>query len=99
MGKSAPEHICIEGVIMKEDRKNKRQERRERARQKQQATRVRTMLFIGLGAALLVLGFIWPSLRPITDIVPVDVGAKPQANRNSMGEPNAPIQIVEFSDF
>ncbi|HEU0297071.1 MAG TPA: thioredoxin domain-containing protein [Anaerolineales bacterium] len=84
---------------MKEEKKNKRQERRERARQKEQATRVRTMIFIALGAALLVLGFIWPSLRPITDIVPVDVGPKPQVDRNSMGDPNAPIQIVEYSDF
>lgn len=84
---------------MKEERKNKRQERRERARQKQQATRMRTMAIIAVGAALLVLGFIWPSLRPITDIVPVDLEPKPQANRNSMGDPNAPIQIVEYSDF
>jgi protein-disulfide isomerase len=99
MGKSAPEHIFIEGVIMKEEKKNKRQERRERARQKEQATRMRTMLFIGLGAALVVLGFIWPQLRPITDLVPVDVGPKPQVNRNSMGDPNAPVQIVEYSDF
>src|SRR5574341_682509 len=57
------------------------------------------MLFIGLGAALVVLGLIWPQLRPITDLVPVDVQPKPQANRNSMGDPNAPIQIEEFSDF
>lgn len=84
---------------MKEEKKNKRQERRDRARKKEQASRVRTMIFIALGAALLVLGFIWPSLRPIADLVPVDVAAKPQADRNSMGDPNAPIQIAEYSDF
>ena len=84
---------------MKEEKKNKRQERRERAKQKEQAARVRTMIFIALGAALVVLGLIWPQLQPITDLVPVDVAPKSQVNRNSMGDPNAPIQIVEFSDF
>ena len=84
---------------MKEEKKNKRQERRERARQKEQASRVRTMVFIAIGAALLVLGFIWPQLRPITDIVTVETEPKSNANRNSMGDPNAPIQIVEYSDF
>jgi protein-disulfide isomerase len=99
MGKSSPKYICIEGVIMKEEKKNKRQERRERARQQEQASRVRTMLIIAVGAALLVLAFIWPSLRPIADIVTVETEPKPSANRNSIGDPNAPIQIVEYSDF
>lgn len=84
---------------MKEEKKNKRQERRDRAKQRQQASRMRTMVFIAVGAALLVLGFIWPSLRPITDIVPVDVAPKPNAERNSMGVPDAPIKIVEYSDY
>lgn len=82
-----------------EEKKNKRLERRDRAKQKQQASRVRTMVFIAVGAALLVLGFIWPSLRPIADIVPVTVEPKPNANRNSMGDPNAPIKLEEFSDY
>lgn len=84
---------------MKEEKKNKRQERRDRARQKEQASRIRTMLFIGIGAALLVLGFIWPQLQPIRDIVTVETEPRSNANRNSMGDPNAPIQIVEYSDF
>lgn len=84
---------------MKEEKKNKRQERRERARQKEQASRIRTMIIIAVGAVLLVLGFLWPSLRPIADIVPVNIEPKSNADRNSMGDPNAPIQIVEYSDF
>lgn len=84
---------------MKEEKKNKRQERREMARQKEKASRVRTMIIIAVGAALLVLGFIWPSLRPIADIVTVQTEPKPNANGNSMGDPNAPIQIAEYSDF
>ena len=84
---------------MKEEKKNKRQERREKARRQEQASRMRTMIFIAVGAALLVLGFIWPSLRPIADIVTVTTEPRPNADRNSMGDANAPIQIVEFSDF
>ena len=84
---------------MIEEKKNKRQERRDRAKQKEQASRVRTMAIIAVGAALLVLGFIWPSLRPITDIVTVEAEPRPTAEGNSMGDPNAPIQIVEYSDF
>jgi len=82
-----------------EEKKNKRQERRERAKQKEQASRVRTMAIIAVGAALLVLGFIWPSLRPITDIVTVEAEPRPNVEGNSIGDPNAPIQIVEYSDF
>jgi len=84
---------------MTEEKKNKRQERRDKARQKSQAGRARTMAFIIVGAALLVLGFIWPSLKPITDIVTVEAPARSNIDRNSMGDPNAPIQIVEFADF
>ena len=84
---------------MKEEKKNKRQERREKAKQKEQASRVRTMIYIAIGAALLVLGFIWPSLRPITDIVTVETEPRPNADGNSTGDPTAPIQIVEYGDF
>ena len=84
---------------MIEEKRNKRQERRDKARQRSQVSRNRTMVYIAIGAALLVLAFIWPSLRPITDIVTVEVEPKPQAEGTSMGDPNAPIQLVEFSDF
>jgi protein-disulfide isomerase len=84
---------------MKEDKKNKRQERRDKARQKAQGGRTRTMALITVGAALLVFGFIWPSLKPITDIVTVQAAARTKVDRNSLGDPNAPIKIVEFADF
>jgi len=84
---------------MKEEKKNKRQERRERARQKEQAGRTRTLILITVGAVLLVLAFIGPQLIPIANIVTVDIDPKPNADRNSMGDPNAPIHIEEYSDF
>jgi protein-disulfide isomerase len=99
MGKFARKHICIEGVIMKEEKKSKRLERRDKAKQKTQANRTRTMLIISVGAVLLVGAFIYNQARPITDLVAVESNPRPNAERNTAGDPNAPIQIVEFSDF
>ena len=38
-------------------------------------------------------------LAPVEEIVKVASSLHPQADGNSMGDPNAPIQIVEFGDF
>jgi protein-disulfide isomerase len=98
MGKFAFKYL-IEGVLMNEERKNKRLERREKAQQRERANRLRTMGLIGIGAALIVGAFIWSSLQPVTGIVTVASEPRPMVDRNSMGDPNAPIQIVEFSDY
>ena len=84
---------------MNTDRKSKRQERREKAEQRERASRLRTMGLIVVGVALLVFLFISQQLKPIADIVKVESNARPNADRNSMGDAKAPIQIVEYSDF
>lgn len=84
---------------MKEDRKNKRQERRDKARQREQTSRLRTMGLIAIGAAILVYLFISQQVAAIRDVVAAEIEPKSYANGNSMGDPNAPIQIVEYSDF
>jgi len=38
-------------------------------------------------------------LKPAAAVVSVDLGTPPNANDNTMGDPNAPIKIEEFSDF
>ena len=81
------------------DKKSKRQERREKIRQQEQRSRLTTIALITLGAALLVVAFIYPSLKPIANVVAVDSGTHFQPNDNGMGDPNAPIKIEEFSDF
>jgi len=81
------------------DRKSKRQERRQKAEQRERASRLRTIGLIVVGAALLVFLFISQQLKPIVDIATVESNARPSADRNNAGDPNAPIQIVEFSDF
>lgn len=81
------------------EKRSKRQERRKNMK-KQEARGRRFMIgLISLGAALLVFAFVWPSIRPIADIVSVESGTYPNANDNTMGDPNAPIMIEEFADF
>ena len=38
-------------------------------------------------------------LDPVAEIITVEPNPRPNADRNSMGDPNAPIQIVEYGDF
>ena len=84
---------------MSTDRKSKRQERREKAEKRERASRLRTMGLIVVGVAILVFLFISQQAKPIAGIVTVEPNARPNANRNSMGDPKVPIQIVEYSDF
>lgn len=84
---------------MSPEKKSKRQERREKIKQQQMRSRLITISFVTLGAALLVFAFLYPSIKPIAEVVAVDVGSHPNPNDNAMGDPNAPIKIEEFSDF
>jgi protein-disulfide isomerase len=84
---------------MSVEKKSKRQERREKIKQQEQRNRLFTIGLITIGAALLVFAFVWPSIRPIADVVSIDPGTHPNPDDNSMGDPNAPIVIEEFSDF
>ena len=84
---------------MSPDKKSKRQERREKIKQQETRKRLITIVLVVLGAALLVFAFIYPSVKPIADVIAVEVGTHPTPNDNAMGDPNAPIKIEEFSDF
>lgn len=84
---------------MSSEKKSRRQERREKIKKQEQRSRLWTILLIVVGAGLLVFAFVWPTLRPVAAVVSIDPGTHPNANDNSMGDPNAPIRIEEFSDF
>jgi protein-disulfide isomerase len=84
---------------MSTERKSKRQQRREKIKKQESRSRLWMIILIVLGAALLVFAFVWPSLRPVAEVVSIDPGTHPNPNDNSMGDPNAPIKIEEFSDF
>ena len=84
---------------MSPDKKSKRQERRERIRQQETRRRLLTIGLITVGAILLVFAVVWPQIRPVAAVVAVDPVTYPNANDNTMGDPNAQIKIEEFADF
>jgi protein-disulfide isomerase len=98
MGKSIVRNLQ-QGVVMSPDKKSKRQERREKVKQQAARGRMITIALITLGALLLVFAFLYPSLKPIAAVSAVKVDLPATYSDNSMGDPNAPIKIEEFSDF
>ncbi len=76
----------------------RRQEMKDKRRKRQQKQRVIIFSVIGV-AVLVILGIaIIPSMLPVAikQVTPI---TPPQANGSSMGDPNAPVKIVEYSDF
>jgi protein-disulfide isomerase len=78
---------------------SKRQERREQMRRKEQTGRLTTIALITVGALFVVFALIYPQVKPILDVVTAEPLSRPSVDRNSMGDPNAPIQITMYSDF
>jgi protein-disulfide isomerase len=76
--------------------------RAQRAAKQRQQRRIVAGSIIGAIVVLVVLiGSLWifNSNQPVGDItVPTEV-ARPQANFNAMGNPDAPVKITEYSDF
>lgn len=71
-------------------------EKRRRARQRRRLTIIAGIV----GAALIVVSIlILPSLRPIGNIIIPDFIDHPMADGTTMGDPNAPVVIEEYSDF
>lgn len=78
---------------------SKRQMRREQIRRKEKQSRLVAIVLITLGALFLAFLIIYPSLKPVGDIVTPPVVERPSADFNAAGDPNAPITITEYSDF
>jgi protein-disulfide isomerase len=82
---------------------NKRLSVRDKRRQQLRRQRIITILIV-VGVAVVFVGIlIAPTLRnalaPVGDVsVPPTLNI-PNPDRNMMGNPNAPVTIVEFSDF
>lgn len=84
---------------MSTERKSKRQERREKMKKQDTRRRLVTIGLVTIVAVFVVFAVVWPQLRPVAEVVTVESRERFQAEGNSMGDPNAPIQIVEYSDF
>jgi len=87
--------------MSKKDREgmSKRQEFREKKRRTEQRNRWIWIGVIVVGALLVAFVLIYPQLKPVTGIQTADARTRPNVNRNSSGDANAPVKLVEFADF
>ena len=81
------------------EKKSKRQERRQQIVKKERRNRLVTIGLITIGAALVVFAVIYPYIRPMAEVVSANPGTLIMPVENTLGDPNAPIQIEEFADF
>src|ERR1700690_616262 len=87
--------------MSKKDREgpSKRQEFRAKRRRSEQRNRWIWIGAIIVGALLVAFVLIYPQLKPVAGIQTADARTRPNVNRNSTGDPNAPVKLVEFADF
>jgi hypothetical protein len=84
---------------MNSEKKSKRQERRQKIMRQERRNRLITIGLIAVGAIFIVIAVVYPNLKAPAEVKAIDPGTHPSAKDNSMGDPNAPITIEEFSDF
>jgi protein-disulfide isomerase len=79
----------------------KRKDIKEVRRRQQQRSRMITLGVIGAVAVLIVVVVIasMQGNQVSGDFIIPEEHTRPMADRNSMGDPNAPVQIEEFSDY
>lgn len=79
---------------------SKRQEVREKQRRQQTMNRVLGIGVISLLAIVVVFLMVLPNFDLAAgNIIKPTPMPRPQAKANTMGDPNAPVKIVEYSDF
>lgn len=76
---------------------------RERRRKRQQQQRMVVIMMV-VGVALIAIAAIMApallrNLETVGEFEQPELNARPMANGNTMGDPNAPVVIEEFSDF
>lgn len=79
---------------------SKRQEIRNKQRRQEQFNRILAIGVIVVAALVVAAVMIIPSLPQATGtILTAEPIARPQVNGNTMGDPKAPVKIVEYADF
>lgn len=79
---------------------SKRQEMRDRRAKQDRSQKIMIIVGIVLVALAVAAILILPSLKPIGQIAAGDDIVRPDTiNFNVVGDPNAPVKIVEYSDF
>jgi protein-disulfide isomerase len=82
---------------------NRRLSIREKRQKQLQQQRLSALLIV-IGIAIILIAIIaLPSIinasNPVVDITPIQSKKIPNANGAAMGNPNAPVKIIEYSDF
>jgi len=78
---------------------SKRQEFRERRRRRERNQRLTGIALIVGGALLIAFLLIWPNIKPIDEPVGFTALNRPETNDNNVGDPDAPLHLIEYSDF
>jgi protein-disulfide isomerase len=80
---------------------SKREELRAKRRQQQRLRLIIiiTIAVLAITAAIIIIVTSNPNSVPIAPVTPVAANPRPQANGLSMGDPNAPVKVVEYADF
>jgi len=78
---------------------SKRQEMRDKRARQERNQRILVIAGVAVIAIAVALLLILPSLTPVGDIAAHPLMNRPQTNLNGMGDPNAPVKIIEYSDF
>lgn len=84
----------------------KKQAQRSERLKKERERRLRLILLITGGVALIIIAVValnyftnQAAENALGELVQITPVARPQADDNNMGDPNAPVKMVEFSDF
>jgi protein-disulfide isomerase len=80
----------------------KKEAQRQERLKKEQQQRLRLLLIIVGGALLIVVAVILlrkTTTTKIADVIAVTAKNRTQVDANHTGDPNAPVKIVEYSDF
>lgn len=83
----------------KDKEMSKRQARKEQMKRKEQRSRLLAIGLITIGALFVAFLFIYPNFKPIGTITDAAARTRPSVDFNTVGDPNAPIKIEEYSDF
>lgn len=78
---------------------SKRKEMRQKRLRQQRTQRNIIIAVIVIGALLVTFALIYQNFKPIGSVVVPTANPRPMVDGNSMGDPAAPVKIVEYSDF
>jgi protein-disulfide isomerase len=79
---------------------SKRQEIRDKRIRQQKQQRLIIIVMVVIGALLVAAALIYPSLKPVGDIVSITPRTfNTTVDRNSLGDPNAPVKLDVWEDF